>query len=246
MRRRRARERACATCERAVDKGYFVAPDARAAARSSTRCATMPRFQDAAGARGSRPRSARWPRSATPAASGCSAAERCAREEPGPPGRPGRDLRAAARRSVPTARGAGAACPRTRWCATSATPSTWRSAASRSARSGPLQRTFVKWMALYAPLRWPPGIPTSPEIDQLLAHCTVPDRFDADLSRGGAAGRTAGPAAHLRVAPSPHLRTALCGRPGSAGVICTPTITCVSSASRNRGRTRAAQKLTYF
>lgn len=28
------------------------------------------------------------------------------------------------------------------------------------------KRTIVKWMALYVPLRWPPGIPTSPEIDQ--------------------------------------------------------------------------------
>jgi hypothetical protein len=31
---------------------------------------------------------------------------------------------------------------------------------------GLLQRTLVKWTALYAPLPWPAGIRTSPEIDQ--------------------------------------------------------------------------------
>ena len=34
--------------------------------------------------------------------------------------------------------------------------------------SGLAQRTVIKWIALYTPLRWPPGIPTRPEIDQLL------------------------------------------------------------------------------
>jgi hypothetical protein len=29
-----------------------------------------------------------------------------------------------------------------------------------------LQRTFVKWIALRTPLRWPPGVPTRPEIEQ--------------------------------------------------------------------------------
>ena len=32
--------------------------------------------------------------------------------------------------------------------------------------SGPLQRTLVKWVALYAPVRWPAGLPTRPEVDQ--------------------------------------------------------------------------------
>jgi hypothetical protein len=32
--------------------------------------------------------------------------------------------------------------------------------------TGVLQQTVIKWIALYAPLRWPPGIPTRPEIDQ--------------------------------------------------------------------------------
>ncbi|MDP9258700.1 MAG: hypothetical protein M3Q31_19430, partial [Actinomycetota bacterium] len=30
--------------------------------------------------------------------------------------------------------------------------------------SGRMQRTLVKWIALYAPVRWPPGIPTRPEV----------------------------------------------------------------------------------
>ena len=29
-----------------------------------------------------------------------------------------------------------------------------------------VQRTVIKWMALYAPLQWPPGIVTRPEVDQ--------------------------------------------------------------------------------
>lgn len=32
--------------------------------------------------------------------------------------------------------------------------------------TGLLRRTLVKWIALYAPVRWMPGIVTSPEIDQ--------------------------------------------------------------------------------
>ena len=29
-----------------------------------------------------------------------------------------------------------------------------------------LQRTFIKWVALRTPVRWPPGVPTRPEIEQ--------------------------------------------------------------------------------
>jgi hypothetical protein len=29
-----------------------------------------------------------------------------------------------------------------------------------------LQRTLIKWIALRAPVRWPPGVPTRPEIEQ--------------------------------------------------------------------------------
>jgi hypothetical protein len=48
--------------------------------------------------------------------------------------------------------------------------------------TGPLQRTMVKWIALYAPLSWPSGIRTSPEIDQELGGLR-PSDFAADVAR---------------------------------------------------------------
>jgi len=45
-----------------------------------------------------------------------------------------------------------------------------------------LKRTMVKWTALYAPLHWPAGIPTSPEIDQERGG-TRPADFAADVAR---------------------------------------------------------------
>lgn len=47
--------------------------------------------------------------------------------------------------------------------------------------TGRLQRTLVKWIALYLPLRWPVGILTRPEIDQQCAG-TRPVDFAADLA----------------------------------------------------------------
>jgi hypothetical protein len=47
--------------------------------------------------------------------------------------------------------------------------------------SGRLQRTLVKWIALYLPVRWPPGIPTRPEVDQQVAG-TRPVEFAADVA----------------------------------------------------------------
>jgi hypothetical protein len=47
--------------------------------------------------------------------------------------------------------------------------------------SGRLQRTLVKWIALYAPVRWPPGIPTRPEVDQQSGG-TKPVDFAADVA----------------------------------------------------------------
>ena len=44
-----------------------------------------------------------------------------------------------------------------------------------------LQRTVVKWTALYLPMRWPAGIPTRPEVDQE-AGGTRPVDFAADMS----------------------------------------------------------------
>jgi hypothetical protein len=44
-----------------------------------------------------------------------------------------------------------------------------------------MQRTLVKWIALYAPLPWPPGILTRPEIDQEVGG-TCPGDFAADVA----------------------------------------------------------------
>ncbi|HEX7019389.1 MAG TPA: DUF1569 domain-containing protein [Gemmatimonadaceae bacterium] len=41
-------------------------------------------------------------------------------------------------------------------------------------------RILVKWIALYLPVPWPGGLPTSPEIDQARGG-TRPTTFDADL-----------------------------------------------------------------
>ena len=45
-----------------------------------------------------------------------------------------------------------------------------------------LHRTVVKWIALYAPLRWVPGIRTIPEIDQELGG-TRPTDFAGDIGQ---------------------------------------------------------------
>lgn len=48
-----------------------------------------------------------------------------------------------------------------------------------SPASGPLQRTVLKWVALYAPIPWPKGVPTRPEMDQLIGG-TAPVEFEHD------------------------------------------------------------------
>jgi hypothetical protein len=53
---------------------------------------------------------------------------------------------------------------------------------SVSHASGPLQRTVLKWTALYLPLPWPKGIPTRPEVDQELGG-TKPGDFGADIAQ---------------------------------------------------------------
>jgi uncharacterized protein DUF1569 len=50
-----------------------------------------------------------------------------------------------------------------------------------SAATGPVQRTVLKWIALYLPLPWPPGIPTRPEVDQQSGG-TRPADFAADVA----------------------------------------------------------------
>ncbi len=45
-----------------------------------------------------------------------------------------------------------------------------------------LQRTIVKWIALYAPVPWPAGIPTLPDIDQYVGG-TKPVEFAGDVAQ---------------------------------------------------------------
>lgn len=50
-----------------------------------------------------------------------------------------------------------------------------------SMATSPWHRTVIKWIALYAPLPWPQGVPTRPEIDQTVGG-TRPDDFAADVA----------------------------------------------------------------
>ena len=50
-----------------------------------------------------------------------------------------------------------------------------------SPATGLLQTTLIKWIALYVPLRWPPGVTTRPEVDQEIGG-TKPGDFAADLA----------------------------------------------------------------
>jgi hypothetical protein len=47
--------------------------------------------------------------------------------------------------------------------------------------TSPLQRTLVKWIVLYAPVPWPSGILTRPEIEQGVGG-TCPGEFVADVA----------------------------------------------------------------
>ena len=51
-----------------------------------------------------------------------------------------------------------------------------------SPASGLLQRSVIKWVALYAPLKWPRGVPTRPEVDQEVGG-TKPSHFAADVTQ---------------------------------------------------------------
>ena len=44
------------------------------------------------------------------------------------------------------------------------------------------QRTLMKWIALYGPLRWPPGIESSRELDQCAGAGTRPAAFTDDVA----------------------------------------------------------------
>ena len=43
-------------------------------------------------------------------------------------------------------------------------------------------RTVIKWIALYVPAPWPPGIRTRPELDQEQGGGTTPGEFAADVA----------------------------------------------------------------
>ena len=45
-----------------------------------------------------------------------------------------------------------------------------------------VQRTVVKWIALYAPMRWPPEIKTRPELDQAAGRGSPPGDFADDVA----------------------------------------------------------------
>lgn len=47
-----------------------------------------------------------------------------------------------------------------------------------SSATGPMQQTIIKWIALYAPVSWPAGILTVPEVDQELGGTTPADFAD--------------------------------------------------------------------
>jgi len=51
-----------------------------------------------------------------------------------------------------------------------------------SPATGLFQRTLLKWIALYLPLRWPAGIQTRPEIDQECGG-TRPAEFARDIAQ---------------------------------------------------------------
>jgi len=53
--------------------------------------------------------------------------------------------------------------------------------------AAPLPRAVMKWVALYVPVRWPSGIRTTPEIDQVAGGGTRPGEFAADVAAVDAA-----------------------------------------------------------
>jgi hypothetical protein len=54
---------------------------------------------------------------------------------------------------------------------------------SASPADNVIQRTLVKWAALYLPAPWPKGVPTRPEIDQAAGGGTPPADFFADRAK---------------------------------------------------------------
>lgn len=53
---------------------------------------------------------------------------------------------------------------------------------SVSSAINPFNRTVLKWLALYLPLPWPPGIGTRPELDQVRGCGSKPIDFERDVA----------------------------------------------------------------
>jgi hypothetical protein len=71
-----------------------------------------------------------------------------------------------------------------------------------SSASSVLERTLIKWIALYAPVKWPAGILTRPELDQT-AGGTKPEEFFADVARVELLMERAAGAANCSTRPHP-------------------------------------------
>lgn len=46
-----------------------------------------------------------------------------------------------------------------------------------------MNQTVIKWIALRAPMQWPKGVKTPPEVNQEGDACTPPKDFDEDLKQ---------------------------------------------------------------
>ena len=51
-----------------------------------------------------------------------------------------------------------------------------------SLATGPLRRSIVKWLAFHAPMKWPKGVPTRPELKQGKGG-TPPSDFEEDRAK---------------------------------------------------------------
>ena len=94
-------------------------------------------------------------------------------------------------------------------------------------KSNLLTRSVVRWIALYAPLKWPHGVPTMPENDQEQGG-TSPEDFKSDLNDlTEMIERVTSPARDFQWRGIRCLRKCLSAT-GCAGAICTSIIICVN------------------
>jgi len=97
-----------------------------------------------------------------------------------------------------------------------------------SPATGVLQSTLIKWIALYAPLPWPAGVPTRPEVDQEVGG-TSPGDFAADLAELELLLGTVTTPVNAIFAGRRIRSSDRCPKPrGYGGLICTQTITFAS------------------